>query len=179
VTLCLCGHGRRCSSGRKDHDTRPPSGQSNCSGRIVRFAVCGQPGASPFGDSLGGFALLVDVAATVNSGNTVTMLLLVSDFAPKLLHLFSSGWSDRCGGLTIGIEIAQGGDDATLSVGEPPVPVLLAVRTTSQQNRCQGSIPPITWQPGRMSGFASRMPGRRTRHVNSRPDSRPRIWTVS
>lgn len=87
------------------------------------------------GDSLGGVALLLHVAATEGSGTAIALLLLVGDFAPTILSPLSGTLSDRLDRkrLMIGSELAQGviiGVIALFSFSFAPLLALVAVRTT-------------------------------------------------
>ena len=87
------------------------------------------------GDSLGGIALLLYVAATEGSGMAVALLLLVGDFTPTLLSPFAGALSDRLDRkrLMIASELAQGAVIAAIALADLPFAALLglvALRTT-------------------------------------------------
>lgn len=81
------------------------------------------------GDSLGGIALLLYVAATEGSGTAVALLLLVGDFAPTLLSPFSGALSDRLDRkrLMIASELAQGAIITVIALIAMPLVALLAL----------------------------------------------------
>jgi MFS family permease len=81
------------------------------------------------GDSLGGVALLLFVAAGEGSGTAVALLLLAGDFAPTFLSPFSGAISDRVDRkrLMIASELAQGAIITIIALVTMPLAALLAL----------------------------------------------------
>jgi len=90
------------------------------------------------GDSLGLIALLLYVATSTGRPFDVALLMLVGDFAPTLLSPLTGALGSRCNARTLMVlcEVGQGVLTATIGLGLPSLPALLALvalRTTLGQ----------------------------------------------
>jgi len=116
--------------------------------RPFSFLWCSRS-ISFIGDSLGLIALLLYVATSTGRPFDVALLMLVGDFAPTLLSPLTGALGSRCNARTLMMvcEAGQGALTATIGLGLPALPALLALvalRTTLGQlfgPAARGAVP--------------------------------------